>query len=232
MVWAGIRGRSITTRVRSPPGSSLSRSGSPSRGQRASARTGLLSSRLERLFPSPRASRPSWDESPPRRSPFFFVGNGPQLSLFVGNGPQLSWATAPNSLSSWATAPNSRGQRPPTLSLFAGDGPQLSWATAPTLARVGTGPLSRWCGPPPWRAVSHLSSGRPLRPFGWTKLAPTPRGPGPASSWDGYSPRASLVVSLASAGSSRDRAKPGLACTLAVAFSLRGRVALRTRCAR
>ena len=105
MVWAGIRGRSITTRVRSPPGSSLSRSGSPSRGQRASARTGLLSSRLERLFPSPRASRPSWDESPPRRSPFFFVGNGPQLSLFVGNGPQLSWATAPNS----------RGQRPPTL---------------------------------------------------------------------------------------------------------------------
>ena len=214
MIWAGIRGRSITTRVRSPPGSSLSRSGSPSRGQRASARTGLLSSRLERLFPSPRASRPSWDESPLVDPPF------------------SSWATAPNSLSSWATAPNSRGQRPPTLSLFAGDGPQLSWATAPTLARVGTGPLSRWCGPPPWRAVSHLSSGRPLRPFGWTKLAPTPRGPGPASSWDGYSPRASLVVSLASAGSSRDRAKPGLACTLAVAFSLRGRVALRTRCAR
>ena len=112
-VWAGIRGRSITTRVRSPPGSSLSRSGSPSRGQRASARTGLLSSRLERLFPSPRASRPSWDESPPRRSPFFFVGNGPQLSLFVGNGPQLSWATAPNSLSL-------RRRRPPTL---VGNGP-------------------------------------------------------------------------------------------------------------
>jgi len=150
MVWAGIRGRSITTRVRSPPGSSLSRSGSPSRGQRASARTGLLSSRLERLFPSPRASRPSWDESPPRRSPFFFVGNGPQLSLFVGNGPQLSWATAPNSLSSWATAPNSRGQRPPTLSLrgrrpptlsLRGQRPQLSlpWAPAPSL--VGAGPL-------------------------------------------------------------------------------------------
>jgi len=231
MVWAGIWGRSITTHVRSPPESSLPRSGSPSRGRRSSARTGPLSSRLDRLFPSPRASCPSWDESP-LDDPLLFVGNGPQLSLFVGNGPQLSWATAPNSLSSWATAPNSRGQRPPTLSLFAGDGPQLSWATAPTLARVGTGPLSRWCGPPPWRAVSHLSSGRPLRPFGWTKLAPTPRGPGPASSWDGYSPRASLVVSLASAGSSRDRAKPGLACTLAVAFSLRGRVALRTRCAR
>ena len=154
--------------------------------------------------------------SPPLDDPLFFVGNGPQLSLFVGNGPQLSWATAPNSLSSWATAPNSLS----------------SWATAPTLPPVGTGPLSRGCGPPPWRAVSHLSSGRPLRPFGWTKLAPTPRGPGPASSWDGYSPRASLVVSLASAGSSQDRAKPGLACTLAVAFSLRGRVALRTRCAR
>ena len=185
MARAGIRGRSITTHVRSPPESSLPRGGSPSRCRRSSARTGPLSSRLDRMFPSPRAPCSSWDELP-LDDPLLFVGNGPQLS----------------------------------------------WATAPTLALVGTGPRARGRGPPPWRAVSHLSSRRPLRPVGWTQLAPTPRGPGPPSSWDGYSPRASLVVSLASAGSSRDRAKPGLACTLAVAFSLRGRVALRTRCAR
>ena len=108
--------------------------------------------------------------SPPSTIPFSSWATAPN-SL-------SSWATAPNSLSSWATAPNSRGQRPQL---------SLSWAPAPSLVGVG---------PPPWRAVSHLSSGRPFRPFGWTKLAPTPRGPGPASSWDGYSPRASLVVSL------------------------------------
>ena len=213
----------------SGPGSGVaqSRHASVRRREALSLEAGRLlaaNGRLRGLVFSPHA----WNACFLRRGPPAHRGTSPPLV----DPPFSSWATAPNSLSSWATAPNSRGQRPPTLSLFAGDGPQLSWATAPTLARVGTGPLSRWCGPPPWRAVSHLSSGRPLRPFGWTKLAPTPRGPGPASSWDGYSPRASLVVSLASAGSSRDRAKPGLACTLAVAFSLRGRVALRTRCAR
>jgi len=156
MVWAGIRGRSITTRVRSPPGSSLSRSGSPSRGQRASARTGLLSSRLERLFPSPRASRPSWDESPLVDPPF------------------SSWATAPNSLSSWATAPNSRGQRPPTLSLrgqrpptLVGNGPQLS------LSSQATAPNSR--GQRPQLSLAWAPAPSPAG------VGPLPGGPCPIS---------------------------------------------------
>ena len=230
----------------SGPGSGVaqSRHASVRRREALSLEAGRLlaaNGRLRGLAFSPHA----WNACFLRRGPPAHRGTSPPLV----DPPFSSWATAPNSLSSWATAPNSRGQRPPTLSLrgqrpptLVGNGPQLSLssqATAPTLA--GNGPNSRSRGhrpllplvwAPPWRAVSHLSSGRPLRPFGWTKLAPTPRGPGPASSWDGYSPRASLVVSLASAGSSRDRAKPGLACTLAVAFSLRGRVALRTRCAR
>ena len=131
--WAGIRGRSITTHVRPPPESSLPRGGSPSRFRRASARTGPRSSHFDRTFPSPRSPCSPWDESPPRRSPFFFVGNGPQLSLFVGNGPQLSWATAPNSLSL-------RRRRPPTLvgngpnSRSRGHRPPLPLVWAPSLA--------------------------------------------------------------------------------------------------
>ena len=132
MAWAGIWGRSITTHVRSPPESSLPRSGSPSRGRRSSARTGPLSSRLDRLFPSPRAPCPSWDESL-LDDPLLFVGNGPQLSLFVGNGPQLSRATAPNSLSL-------RRRRPPILvgngpnSRSRGHRPLLPLVWAPSLA--------------------------------------------------------------------------------------------------
>ena len=213
----------------SGPGSGVaqSRHASVRRREALSLEAGRLlaaNGRLRGLAFSPHA----WNACFLRRGPPAHRGTSPPLV----DPPFSSWATAPNSLSL-------RGQRPPTLvgngpqlSLFAGDGPQLSWATAPTLSLVGNGPLSRGRGPPPWRAVSHLSAGRPLRPFGWTESSPTPRGLGPASSWDGY-PRARLsFVSLASAGSSQDRAKPGLACTLAVAFSLWGRVALRTRCAR
>ena len=108
-----------------------------------------------------------------------------------------------------------RGQRPPTL---VGNGPQLSLF-------VGNGPLlGGLCPLSPQADLIDPSGGpSPLRLLaGWAQ----PRR-GAAI------PCARLSsVSLATAGSPQDRAKSRLVCALAVACSLWGRVALRTRCAR